>query len=90
MGKLCRFPGRWARQKRVDINQHIARCQVSQRWLQFPGAGSRFSEGTFLAVDVMTLGGDEKPRKLCEMVLLKEELESILTAIQVGEGNDLP
>lgn len=69
--------------RRLKLNDHvgIAECQVSERWLQFPRQGPRLEEGTFLTVDVMT-SGEKGDRKLCELVLIKEQLQHILARIE--------
>jgi hypothetical protein len=36
---------------------------------------------SFIFVDVMTLDGNEQPRKLCEIVLTKEDLRAMLDRI---------
>ncbi|SFT82825.1 hypothetical protein SAMN05192563_1004224 [Paraburkholderia aspalathi] len=69
------------RRRRTNVNEGKAPCQVSGRWLQFPAKAHEFKNGTFLAVDVMTADSDGNPRKLCELVLVKEELLELLTRI---------
>ena len=57
-------------------------CYVSDRWLQFSDTFSK--NNGFVFVDVMTLGADELPRKICSLCLdineLKAELDK-LTAL---------
>ncbi len=69
------------RRRRGNLNEGKAVCQVSSRWLQFPDRAPEFRDGTFLAVDVMTADSDGKPRKLCELVLVKEDLLELLASI---------
>ena len=76
--KIFRLPGMWRRRKQVDLRNGIVHCQVSSRRLQFPKYGSKLSEGTFLIIDVMTTTEDEKSRKLCEIVVTKEDLLAVL------------
>jgi hypothetical protein len=58
-------------------------CQVSNRWLQFPDAASSVEDHTFLCVEVMTHNSDEREKKICQLVLTKEDLLQILERIQV-------
>lgn len=69
------------RRRRANLTEGKAPCQVSGRWLQFPAQAHEFKDGTFLAVDVMTADGDGMPRKLCELVLVKEDLLELLARI---------
>ncbi len=81
--KIIRFPGAHLHGKRNDKRQGIVRCQVSDRWLQMPEHAHEFADGTYLSIDVMTDKGEGKPRKLCELVLLKEDILAVLAAIPI-------
>ncbi|MFC6672469.1 hypothetical protein [Marinobacterium aestuariivivens] len=76
--KIVRFPNRYERRKRVDASKGELRCEVSERWIKFPEASSRHFYMDYLALDVMTLGADEKERKLCEIIVDRDLLEKIL------------
>lgn len=69
------------RRRRANLNEAKVACQVSKRWLQFPAQAHEFRDGTFLAVDVMTADSEGKPRKLCELVLVKEDLLELLASV---------
>ena len=69
--------------KERDYNLHgvgYVPCNVSSRWLQF--SKTYDSSHGLVSVDVMTLEGSNKPKKICELVLnindLKLELEKII------------
>lgn len=79
---IRRLPGMQNRRRRLDISTGIVRCQVSDRWLQFPRSGPHEQRGTLLVVDVMTAGRDDEGRKLCELILTKQDLLAVLAAIQ--------
>lgn len=81
--KVIRFPGAHARRNRLDKRAGIVRCDVSDRWLQLPEQAYEFHNGTYLSIDVMTDKGEGKPRKLCELVLIKEELLAALEALPI-------
>lgn len=69
------------RRRRANLNEGKAPCQVSGRWLQFPAQVHEFKAGTFLAAALMTVDGDGKPRKLCELVLVKEDLLELMARV---------
>ena len=85
MSNVTRFPGSGERRDRRNLKNGIVECQVSGRWLQFPETATVVGGKGFMFVDVMTLGSDEQPRKLCEMVLAKEYLVAMLAKIETNK-----
>lgn len=83
MTKITKFPGSKERRDRLKLRARQVECQVSGRWLQFSESASALAGGTFLKVDVMTLDQNESPRKLCELVLVKEQLIEMINSIAV-------
>ena len=63
-------------------------CQVSERWLQFPKTATALHDGDFMIVDVMTMGSDEKERKLCELVLTKQDLMRMLEQVKTEKPKE--
>jgi hypothetical protein len=76
-------PTRSERMHLARIMELKAECQVSPRWLQFPQTAQIVGGESFMFVDVMTLSGDEKEKKICQLVLTKEDLLDILRRIDV-------
>ncbi|NPT44860.1 hypothetical protein GNZ12_26795 [Paraburkholderia sp. 1N] len=85
---IRRFPRPTANRKRLDLNTGMVRCEVSSRWLQFPDTATAFTSGTLMCIDVMTLGEDDQPRKLCELVLSKEDLIAMLDRVPVKSTSE--
>ncbi|MDB5978353.1 MAG: hypothetical protein JWR07_5113 [Nevskia sp.] len=81
--KVESLPGLYKRRKRLDKHQGIVRCEVSSRWLQMPKEAVAISGNTYLAIDVLTDIQEGKQRKLCQLVILKEDLLDALNAIPV-------
>lgn len=69
------------RLRRANLDKGKALCQVSGRWLQFPEKAHEFADGTYLPIDVMTSDDEGRVRKLCELVLVKEDLLDLLARI---------
>lgn len=58
------------------------RCIVSDRWLSFPAeTETKLQEGEPVVVNVMTRSKDDRPKKICELILLREELEDTIRMI---------
>jgi hypothetical protein len=63
-------------------------CVVSERWLEFSQGGSVcLPEGEALIVSVMTRGTDDKPKKLCEVIVTRESLLEVLNLIEKPAKN---
>ncbi len=73
--KVIKFPiGYWQRMKN-QMGKGFVPCMVSDRWIQFPKrSGGNFSDGEFIEISVMTLGHSGKPKKLCDLVITREDL----------------
>lgn len=84
MTNITKFPSSGERRDSRNLKSGIVECQVSGRWLQFPEKVSEVGDKGFMVVDVMTLGIDETPRKLCEMILAKEDLIAMLVKIKTA------
>lgn len=55
-------------------------CQVTDRYLEFPElSAGKFGGGEFIPIQVMTLASG-KPKRICEVILTREELEAALKA----------
>jgi hypothetical protein len=61
-------------------------CQESARWLQFRArAQLTLAQDDLLPIDVMTLGEDGAPHKLCELLVARGDLlRAIAAAGDVG------
>ena len=79
--KIIKFPRRSHDRIRRDQSQGVLRCVISERWLQFPKASYRHPDMEYLELDVMTLGADEKPRKICSITVDKERLLEMLNKL---------
>lgn len=73
----------WLARWRVKHSDFAVPCIVSDRWLEFSQAGSgNTHEGEAITLTVMTENADEKPRKLCELIVTREELLRVLNLIE--------
>ena len=82
MDNIKNFPRGAERRKRLNLRKFRVPCQVSERWLQFPKTTSALNAGDFMAVDVMTIGSNNKARKLCELILTKQDLMKMLEQVK--------
>jgi len=70
---------RW-RQKHGDF---AVPCIVSGHWLEFSQGGSaQIGDGEAITLSVMTDGTGEQPRKLCELIVTREEFLRVLSLIE--------
>lgn len=85
MNKITKFPNSKERRDRRNLSNNIAECEISGRWLQFPRKAEIVGGKSLMFINVMTNGQDDNPRKICELVLAKEDLLAILEKINAIE-----
>ena len=70
------------------LGKNAVPCVVSNRWLKFPvKSGGHFEDGEYISLDVMTLDKDEKPKKICELIVTRESLLSAINGVK-NKDND--
>jgi hypothetical protein len=73
---------RYKRRKREDKESKVLRCEVSERWIQFPVVSELTAANIdYMHLDVMTNGNNNKPRKLCEVIINRSTLIELLNDI---------
>jgi hypothetical protein len=86
-GKVSKFPIGWQERWRNTYGPLGVPCIVSGRWLQFGESGAGpYREGEYIKIDVMTHGSAESPRKICELVVTREDLQRALNNIKKPSG----
>lgn len=63
-------------------------CQVSGRCLKFHENSSVLQGGEFITVDVMSMQieDDKKPRKICDLIITREDLLEALEHVSPQEN----
>lgn len=73
----------WWKRYKAKLGAFAVPCIVSNRWIEFSQGGSaRLEDGEAVTIHIMTQGADDKPRRLCEMVILREDLLSALALVE--------
>jgi hypothetical protein len=86
MGKVVHFPVTTSQRIRNERGPLYVPCQVSERWIQFPEQSSGpYEGGEFIFIDIMTNGSNDKPRKLCDLVVTREDLLEALENVKTPE-----
>lgn len=81
--KVIRIPINSMTRLKNKLGKGAVPCQVSDRWLKFPAESSgHFGEGEFIVLDVMTLDKNEMQRKICELVVTREDLLSAINDVR--------
>lgn len=85
--KITRFPSRGQILHRRRLSERKVVCQVSSRWLQFGEHIQRYASDSteYLYVDVMTSDHNERPHKLCELIIDPQDLRVVLDKLAVVE-----
>lgn len=70
------------KRSKEDRKNKILRCEVSERWIQFPKATDLTGGNIdYMRLDMMTNGSNDKPRKLCEVIVNRSMLVELLNDI---------
>ena len=88
MSKIVKFPVSYSQRIRNTMGKGYVPCEVSGRWIQFPEySGGYFTEGEYIDIAVMTLDQNERPRKLCNLIVTREDLERALKNVKPPTDN---
>lgn len=79
---VTRFPMNGDQRWKNHLGPLAVPCQVTMRWLQLPEESDVFPDKEFLKIDVMTSDSEDDPRKLCELIVTRADLESALAQVR--------
>ncbi len=57
-------------------------CIVTDRWLKFSNSSAMFDCGEVYTVDVMTTNVDGIDKKICQLIIKKDELINVINSIK--------
>ncbi len=81
--KVVKFPVTYSQRKRKEMGPGYVPCEVSGRWLQFPKeSAGHFGAGEFISVDVMTYGSKDEPKKICNLIVTRENLLRAINSVK--------
>ena len=81
--KVARLPIKWYTRLKNKLGKGAVPCMVSGRWLQFPAeSGGFFQEREYIVMNVMTTDVNDKDRKLCELVVTREDLLDAINSVK--------
>lgn len=80
--KVIKFPIPKSTRLRNLQGEFAVPCEVSERWLSLRSTCSHLHEGMFISLDVMTMGADDSPKKLCSLIVTRENLMEVLTRVK--------
>ena len=80
---IVKMPITYAQRRKNMLGPLIVECEVSSRYLKFDKHSSISTNGEFIHLDVMSNpSGDEgKSRKLCELIVTREDILEALKNI---------
>jgi hypothetical protein len=75
---VIRIPVSAKQRWRNEMGDRAVQCQVSNRWLEFPEVRHAEGDDDWLHVYVMTLDANEEPKRICELVLSRHDIEKAM------------
>jgi hypothetical protein len=87
-GKLIRLPVTRERKKRNMFGPYYVPCMVSSRYMLFPNkSGGHFNEGEYIDLSIMTETDDGKSKKLCELIVTREDILRAINSIRESDND---
>ena len=85
--KVKNFPITYSQRRKNMMGPLRVECQISGRYLQFHEKSDIVQGGEFITVDVMPMQiEDDKPvRRICELIITREDLLEALKHITPNE-----
>lgn len=85
--KIKKFPISYSERRKNMMGLLCVECQVSGRYLRFHEKSDVLKAGEFITVDVMAMQNEEdKPaKKICELVITREDIMEALKHISPDE-----
>jgi hypothetical protein len=80
--KVVKIPISSTQRWRNRFGKYGVPCMVSGRWLQFSETFSAFADEEAIWLNVMTIDSEDRPRKICELCVTREDLMKVLNSIQ--------
>ncbi len=75
--------GTWLARWRKEHGDFAVPCIGSGRWLEFSQDGSaQAGDGEAIKLTVMTDSSADQPRKLCELIVTRQELLRVLSLVE--------
>jgi len=79
--RVKRFPISQRQRIRNLQGEFAVPCQISDRWLSFDAVSSQVGGGEFISLDVFTNPTGDSVKKLCQLVVTREDLLAVLDKI---------
>ena len=85
--KIKKFPISYSERRKNMMGPLCVECQVSGRYLRFHEKSDILKAGEFITVDVMAMQNEKKnpAKKICELVVTKEDIMEALKHISPNE-----
>jgi hypothetical protein len=81
--KITRIPISSHTRLKNTLGKLAVPCIVSSRWIKFhPESAGPYEEGEYIIMNVMTSDKNDHDRKVCELVVTREDLLSALNSVK--------
>ena len=80
--KITKIPISYDTRLKNQLGKGAVPCLVSERWLKFSTESSLLQDGEYVSVDVMTKDKNDNQRKICELIIKKEDIVDAIQSIK--------
>lgn len=79
---VIRLPIKYTQILKNKRGKNSVNCLLTDRWLKLTDTSVRMDVGEAIILDVMEAGPDGSDRKICQLVVTKEELMEVIGRIK--------
>lgn len=80
--KIIEIPLKYTQIRKNKRGNMSVDCIVTDRWLRFSNNSAMLECGEVYTVDVMTTNSDDINKKICQVIIRKEELVDVIGRIK--------
>lgn len=84
MSEVIKIPISYSERKKNEMGKGYVPCQISTRYLRVKGIDVVGDED-WISLDVMTENDNHEHKKICEMIISKEDLYTAIKEIEEKE-----
>lgn len=89
--KIIKFPISFTQRRKNSLGPLTVECQISGRCLKFHEKSAVVHNGEFITIDIISaqINDDKNPRKICELIVTREDLSEALKQVSPPDKGDL-
>lgn len=88
--RVVKIPVSYTQRYKNKLGKTAAPCEVSERFLRFEPRSSLTPGGDFMTLDVLTHDVDGNEKKLCRLILDRQDILNAVNAVKIEVWSPKP